>query len=265
MTAPRLAAHRVAHLSDLHFGEADPARVAELAADVRAAAPDAVAISGDLTRRALPREFEAAFTFLAGLDAPLLVVPGNHDIPHSALWERFMTPKRRWHAARVTAPAERLDLDHLRLIGLDTVSRAQWHADWSAGAVPQHRLERLAAELAVGGGKPTLVVCHHPLVHAAWARARRRPRGAGDTIALLRREGVTAVLCGHLHRAEVTPLFPGGDHGGPWQVMAPSAFSPRGAGAVNGWNLIEWEVGAMRVTTREVTAKGWHARSLETA
>jgi 3',5'-cyclic AMP phosphodiesterase CpdA len=254
---------RVAHLSDLHFGEADPARVAELAADVRAAAPDAVAISGDLTRRAQPEEFEAAFTFLAGLGAPLLVVPGNHDIPHSALWERFMTPKRRWRAARITAPAERLDLDHVRLIGLDTVSRAQWHADWSAGAVPQHRLDRLAAELAVGGGKPTLVICHHPLVHAAWARARRTPRGAAETIALLRREGVAGVLCGHLHRAEVTPL----DHrrAGPWQVMAPSAFSPRGVGAVNGWNLVEWEGEELRITTREVTARGWRTRALEAA
>jgi len=256
---------RVAHLSDLHFGEADPARVAEMAADVRAAAPDAVAISGDLTRRAQPEEFEAAFTFLAGLDAPLLVVPGNHDIPHSALWERFMAPKRRWQRARLTAPAERLDLPGLRLIGLDTVSRAQWHADWSAGAVPQHRLERLEADLAQGRGTRTVVVCHHPLVHAAWARKRRSPRGATATIALLRQEGVAAVLCGHLHRAEITRLAQQTEPTAPWQVMAPSAFSPRGVGAVNGWNLLEWEEGRLRVTTREVTARGWRDRVLEAA
>lgn len=257
---------RVAHLSDLHFGEADPARVAELAADVRAAAPDAVAVSGDLTRRALPAEFEAAFTFLASLEAPLLVVPGNHDIPHGALWERFMAPKRRWHAARVTAPAERLDITGgdapgcgpLRLIGLDTVSRAQWHVDWSAGAVPAHRLGKLAHDLADGAGTPTLLVCHHPLRHAPWARGRRTPRGAGATIELLRAQGVTAVLCGHLHRAEITPL--GAD--GPLQVMAPSAFSPRGTRAVNGWNLIELDGAEMRVCAREVTSHGWQPRAL---
>lgn len=254
---------RLAHLSDLHFGEADPARVAEMAADVRAASPDAVVISGDLTRRAQPQEFEAAFTFLAGLDAPLLVVPGNHDIPHSALWERFMAPKRRWRAARLTAPAERLDLDHARLIGLDTVSRAQWHVDWSAGAVPQHRLERLEAALAVGRGKPTLVVCHHPLVHGAWARRRRTPRGAEATMRVLRRENVDGLLCGHLHRAELTPLGP--EPGAPCQVMAPSAFSPRGASSTNGWNLIEWDEGRLRVTTREVTSRGWRERVLEAA
>lgn len=172
-----------------------------------------------------------------------------------------MAPKRRWHAARVTAPAERLDLGHVRLIGLDTVSRAQWHVDWSAGAVPQHRLDRLADELAVGGGKPTLVVCHHPLRHAAWARSRRTPRGAGATIALLEREKVSAVLCGHLHRAEVTPLAPSGL----CQVMAPSAFSPRGTGAVNGWNLIELKGETLRVSTREVTARGWRERALAAA
>jgi 3',5'-cyclic AMP phosphodiesterase CpdA len=257
---------RVAHLSDLHFGEADPARVAELAADVRAAAPDAVAVSGDLTRRALPAEFEAAFTFLASLDAPLLVVPGNHDIPHSALWERFMAPKRRWHAARVTAPAERLDLPEdagrdcgpLRLIGLDTVSRAHWHVDWSAGAVPPHRLGKLAHELVVEAGAPTLLVCHHPLHHALWARNRHTPRGARATIKLLHEQGVTAVLCGHLHRAEIIPLHAEG----PLQVMAPSAFSPRGTGAPNGWNLIEMDGREMRVSTREVTSRGWQPRQL---
>lgn len=256
---------RLAHLSDLHFGEADPARVAEMAADIRAAAPDAVLISGDLTRRAQPQEFEAAFTFLAGLDVPLLVVPGNHDIPHSALWERFMAPRRRWRAARLTAPAERLDLAGARLIGLDTVSRAQWHADWSAGAVPAHRLERLEAALAQGRGTPTLVICHHPLVHAPWARRRRTPRGAEATLRLLRREGVSGVLCGHLHRAELLPLGHATEADGPWQVMAPSAFSPRAAGraAVNGWNLVGWEGERLCVTTREVTARGWRERVLE--
>lgn len=249
---------RIAHLSDLHFGEAPPALVEALAADVIMAAPDAVAVSGDLTRRASRDEFARAFAFLEMLGAPLLVLPGNHDIPQRDLVGRFMHPKRRWRRARPEDAAEELTLDGTRLIGLDTVSRAQWHFDWSAGGITPERRARLAARLDAAKGLDVVVVCHHPLRHAAWAIARRPPREAGAIIELLRGHGVKAVLCGHLHQAEVTRLQPDGT----WQVIAPSAFSPRGLGAPNGWNLVTVGSGEVRVEAREFLPDGWRAREL---
>jgi len=50
-----VSALRLAHITDLHFGEADPAVAALLAEDIRAAKPDAILNSGDLTRRAAAR------------------------------------------------------------------------------------------------------------------------------------------------------------------------------------------------------------------
>lgn len=249
---------RVAHLSDLHFGEEAPGQAAALAADIHAQAPDAVVVSGDLTRRARPREFAAAVAFLDTLALPLLVVPGNHDIPRDDLFERFFSPRRRWRAARPAGFADVLELPGLRLIGLDSVSRAQWHLDWAAGAIPEPRRTRLAAALALPSPSVTLVVCHHPLRHPAWASARRAPREAEATIALLRARGVAGVLCGHLHRPGLMRL--GAD--GPCQAVAPSALSPRGPGAANGWNLVTLEDGAPRVTLREQGAGGWTARPL---
>lgn len=249
---------RIAHLSDLHFGEASPALVESLAADLIMAAPDAVVVSGDLTRRASRDEFARAFAFLEMLGAPLLVLPGNHDIPQGNLVGRFMHPKRRWRRARPEDSADELTLEGTRLIGLDTVSRAQWHLDWSAGGIPQDRRARLAARLEAAKGLEVVVVCHHPLRHGAWATGRRPPRQAGATIELLRAEGVKAVLCGHLHQAEMTRLDPAG----PLQVIAPSAFSPRGSGAPNGWNLIAIGQGGIRVETREFLSDGWHGREL---
>lgn len=249
---------RIAHLSDLHFGEAPPALVESLAADVILAAPDAVAVSGDLTRRASRDEFARAFAFLEMLGAPLLVLPGNHDIPQRNLVGRFMHPKRRWQRARPEESAEELTLDGTRLIGLDTVSRAQWHLDWSAGGIRPERRARLAAQLEAATGLDVILVCHHPLRHGVWAAARRAPREAGTTIELLRAHGVKAVLCGHLHQAEMTRLDPDG----PLQVIAPSAFSPRGFGMPNGWNLVAVERGAVRVETREFLPDGWHGREL---
>jgi 3',5'-cyclic AMP phosphodiesterase CpdA len=250
---------RIAHLSDLHFGEAPQALVESLAADVILAAPDAVAVSGDLTRRATRDEFARAFAFLEMLGAPLLVLPGNHDIPQGNIVGRFMHPKRRWQRARPGDSADELTLEGgVRIIGLDTVSRAQWHLDWSAGGIKPERRARLAAQLEAARDLDVVVVCHHPLRHGAWAAARRAPREAGATIELLRAQGVKAVLCGHLHQAEMTRLDPGG----PLQIIAPSAFSSRGIGAPNGWNLVAIERGDVQVQTREFLSDGWHGREL---
>jgi len=247
---------RIAHVSDLHFGEASPGRIAALSDDIRASAPDAVVISGDLTRRALRAEFEAAFAFLDGLGAPLLVVPGNHDIPRLNLYSRLLHPRRRWLAARPPASPDVLQLEGVSLIGLDTVSRAQWHLDWAAGAVSETRLRKLEQHLQEAAGGLIVVVCHHPLHHAAWAHPRRTPRNARAATELLRRFDVSALLCGHLHRADISTL----GAGGPVQIVAPSALSPRGQGMPNGWNLITVESGALTMETREFDGVGWRAR-----
>ncbi|MDB5315890.1 MAG: metallophosphoesterase [Rhodospirillales bacterium] len=244
---------RIAHLSDLHFGEATPALVASLGADIREAVPDVIAVSGDLTRRASRVEFSAALAFLSSLETPLLMVPGNHDIPSQDLWTRLYDPLGRWRSVSPAFPLTVLETKGLRLVGLDTVSRAQWHLDWSAGAISGNRRQQLARVL----GEGAVLVCHHPLRHAVWAVGRRPPRHAERTIDLLTTHRVRAVLCGHLHRAEMTRLGPGG----PAQIIAPSAFSERGGGA-NGWNLVVLEDDALTVETRECVGGIWTARTL---
>ena len=85
----------VLHLSDVHFGSPHRPTVAEavlrLADELR---PAAVVASGDLTQRAKTNEFRAAAGFLSRLPAaaPLVVVPGNHDVPLYRFWERLAAP-----------------------------------------------------------------------------------------------------------------------------------------------------------------------------
>ena len=80
------------HLSDLHFGRIDRALLSPLARRVLALRPDLVVVSGDLTQRAKSAEFRDARRFLDTLPAPLLVVPGNHDIPYYNVFQRFFQP-----------------------------------------------------------------------------------------------------------------------------------------------------------------------------
>jgi 3',5'-cyclic AMP phosphodiesterase CpdA len=51
---------RLVHLSDLHFGAHDDTIVAAVLAEVDAAAPDLVIISGDFTQRAKTEQYQEA-------------------------------------------------------------------------------------------------------------------------------------------------------------------------------------------------------------
>jgi 3',5'-cyclic AMP phosphodiesterase CpdA len=60
----------------------DPAVLAALVADMKAQAPDHVAVTGDLANLALPAEFPRGRDWLDSLGSPqdVTVIPGNHDI-----------------------------------------------------------------------------------------------------------------------------------------------------------------------------------------
>ena len=73
----------IVHLSDLHFGgHADLAQIEALEDFLPTLGASATVVSGDLSQRARHGEFQAAHAFFERLRtwAPLLVVPGNHDI-----------------------------------------------------------------------------------------------------------------------------------------------------------------------------------------
>src|SRR5215204_5310780 len=83
---------KIAHISDLHFGAADPL-VAELLAEaIESIRPDLVVVSGDLTQRARKSQFLEARSFLDRLSFPQLIVPGNHDVPLYNVFDRFVNP-----------------------------------------------------------------------------------------------------------------------------------------------------------------------------
>lgn len=87
---------RILQVSDVQFGSAGPidialekATAAQILLRECGAAPDVCAITGDISERGLPSEFDAAknwlLDFLRRLDEPWdssrnLVVPGNHDV-----------------------------------------------------------------------------------------------------------------------------------------------------------------------------------------
>lgn len=186
------------HASDLHFGKEDRVALDWFAACVRAERPDAVAITGDLTMRARHSEFAAACDWILGLDVPVTVEVGNHDLPYWNLIERFTDPYRR--IRKIEALVEReIDLPGLSLVPLKTTARAQMRLNWSRGWVGRGPLTRaLAAIDALPDDHLVLVTAHHPLVEAG-TKGKALTKGGNRALAALARAGVAAILTGHVH------------------------------------------------------------------
>src|SRR5947207_10780905 len=97
-----------------------PPVVEALVAELCARGSTLVAVSGDFTQRARPREFRAARAFLDRLPGAVLVVPGNHDVPLWDVFARFVRPLRNY--ARHISPdlAPFFHREDLAVMGVNT-------------------------------------------------------------------------------------------------------------------------------------------------
>jgi 3',5'-cyclic AMP phosphodiesterase CpdA len=189
---------RLFHVSDVHFGREDRTAVDWFDRCVREEQPDAVIMTGDLTMQARAAEFSSAGKWLQGLNRPVTVEVGNHDLPYFNLWARFVTPYKRYQAIErmIEKP---LDVKGVAVVPLKTTARFQWRLNWSKGYVSTHALQQsLALAEAVPAGDLIFVACHHPLVEGGTRMTSHTHRGP-DALAALAEAGAHAVLTGHVH------------------------------------------------------------------
>jgi 3',5'-cyclic AMP phosphodiesterase CpdA len=188
-------------VSDVHFGARngldDPALERAISELVERVAPDLVVASGDLTHRGRPGEHEAAAAYLRALGRPLLVVPGNHDIP-------MLPPARMLHPFRAFERHWSMDPVHsdpgLEVVGLSSVT--PW--GYQRGRVRRGDLDRAVARLgAAPPGALRVVVLHHQMAGAPW-RTRKRPlSGRSKVLRRLAGAGAELILGGHVHQTTI--------------------------------------------------------------
>jgi 3',5'-cyclic-AMP phosphodiesterase len=173
--------------------------------------PDAVLVSGDLAEHAADAEYERLRELLAPLQAPLYVLPGNHD-DRLALRRHFGLSGAGGEPVQYAA-----DLGPLRLVVLDSTRPGE-----DEGELDADRLAWLEATLAGAPDTPTLVALHHPPLLTGIPAFDEIGFPAADREALGRVvEGhpqVRRIVAGHVHRAISAEL------GGRSVLAAPSTY-----------------------------------------
>lgn len=230
----------ILHGSDLHFGKHfDPGGLEAFREAVDGADPDLVVLSGDFTQRAKVGEYQEARRFLDGLgERPVVVTPGNHDVPLYRVWERLTAPFKNYRNYI------RQELDEvLRIPGATVVAlnSAQPYRAIVNGSIDRRQLS--FAEDAFRGSPERdlkMVVAHHNFSPAPDNLPEQVLPMHRSLLVAFREMGVELVLGGHLHRAYVADaadvLSDQSLKPGPFLVYSGTSSSHRGRGRERGCN-----------------------------
>ena len=205
---------QIVHIGDLHFGGVADIPVVEalerILPDLR---PDAIVIGGDISQRARHGEFQRgrAFINLARETAPVLVVPGNHDVQW---WRRPFVPfskdavYKKYRAylgadltPTLTIPGGAIIASALTAHGVAWGSLTLQPRDIAVkGHLPKKEIQRVQKIFAgADANLPKVLVMHHNVLRgelskrmglSRWRTAQQRIVAAGTDI----------VLCGHDHQ-----------------------------------------------------------------
>jgi 3',5'-cyclic AMP phosphodiesterase CpdA len=254
-------------VSDLHFGRREnPAAheaLRDLAGRIR---PELVIASGDLAHRGLRAQLEAATALLRSLGAPVLAVPGNHDIPYT-FPARFTRPwaefERLWETTEPVHRGERVFV-----VGLNSV-RPWRHQSGRVTHEQLRRANRLFDEAPDGALR--VAVLHHHLLGAPW-RSRKKPVAKRNVVlAELVESGAELILAGHIHqsaiaeRREFEIATPGGERAVVVSI-APGLGRPRPdrRGEARGLHVYEADDDSLRASTFVWRDDGWGLTAVRT-
>jgi 3',5'-cyclic AMP phosphodiesterase CpdA len=245
----------ILHASDVHFGPPYNEVAGEaFQAIARTVAADMIVVSGDFTQRAKVREYEAARAWLDRLPrVPLVVTPGNHDVPLYRVWERLVDPYRNYR----TWISPELD-SVTRIPGVVVVAL---NSTAPLRTIVQGRIDRTQVEFAArvfqeaDPADTRIVVAHHHFAPAPDYEGDKAMPGSREVLDAFKAHGVELVLGGHLHRAYIgnsLDVYPGADRDhGIVIVQSGTTSSRRGRArerAKNSFNVIRLAEDHLEIT-----------------
>ena len=143
---------RILHLTDIHFGCENKAAVQAVLELALRESFAFTAVTGDVTQAGLQHEFDAAAEWIGALPGPVMVTPGNHDVPVPGVIDRIFWPFRRYERAFGPAWTVAHEQEGLAACAFNTARGIQMRANWSKGAVRESQAHETVRVLSAATG-----------------------------------------------------------------------------------------------------------------
>lgn len=237
----------IAHISDIHFGDADAQVVERLVEKIAELRPDLLVVSGDLTQRARSSQFRAARNFLERLPEPQIVIPGNHDVPLYNVFARFLSPLTKFRKFITNDLTPTFEDDELAVFGINTARSLTI----KGGRINDAQVDEIMRRLCpIDERKTKMIVTHHPFDLPEGFDEDDIVGGAKRVMPKLVECGADVFLAGHLHVSHVTHSarrYRLENGYSALIIQAGTAASRRERGEDNSFNLLELDNAVLTV------------------
>lgn len=207
-------------MTDIHICDADDtiidldplARLEQARDEALNAHPDAklLILMGDITHHGHENQYASLKSALDPISIPVITMLGNHDRR-----EAFVTVFPEAPQTGSGHIQSIVDLDHHRVITLDTLDGPPYPKGHHSGHLCETRLNWLKDALEGAGDKIPLVFSHHPPFETGILGMDLIKLSNGDAMLdILAQHPKVHLFCGHIHRT-----ISGSSHGVPWTML----------------------------------------------
>ena len=197
----------VLHASDLHIGAHMPETLARFTRLANSLLPQLIIFSGDLTDGGRAVEYQELAAYLQTFDAPIFIVPGNHDAPVDNMVTRIFQPFAQFDALpafKNVYQSQAIDVGELR-----TAGPIQMRLDWSKGITNQRRTDQALRRFCHPKNNAStpqtlpyrILVGHHPIIDAPDVAVSGSVVGGLEALTRCEDFGVDMILSGHTHQS----------------------------------------------------------------
>lgn len=193
--------HTILHVSDIHAGEPFLPELAELVhIEAQELQPDVVVVSGDLVQHEYVDQYQRARQWLDRFKQPLVVVPGNHDVPFRNVLDRFVRPMAKFRRYIEPDPNPFFYQGDLAVLGLNSTRSFTI----KGGKLSEAELNTVRDRL-----KPLppnvcrVVTAHHHFAPPPGFGSQSVIANAKHAIHVMEECDVDLILSGHMHVAYI--------------------------------------------------------------
>ncbi len=191
---------KIAHISDLHFGNNNKSILDTFIIEMKRIKPDFIIVSGDLTQRAKSYQFREFRKFIDKIPFKIFFVPGNHDIPFWNPVTRILNPFSQYKRFVNNNTRFIWENNNIRIMGLNSVNPFRV----KTGDLSSTDLNFIKTHFSSDYSKVNLLFFHH---NAKYLKGFHKPIKSNQAlIDVLRQSAIHIVCTGHLHYAHVSTI-----------------------------------------------------------